>query len=165
MYRVRSTGEVKSQGEVRSLYPNTSFPKTWTPVLVEELGLDPVFETPAPTTTIYQTAFKDGVEQVSGKWVWKWSIGPVFTDTTSEDGTVTTAAQNEAAYKARIDAEAAKSVRASRDNLLAECDWLVIKAAETGVTLSADWAAYRQALRDVPAQAGFPHNVTWPVKP
>ena len=148
MYRVRSTGEVKSQGEVRSLYPNTSFPKTWTPALVEELGLDPVFETPAPTTTVYQTAFKDGVEQVAGKWVWKWSISEM---------------DDEA--KAAKDAEAAKGVRTTRDAKLAECDWLVIKAAETGVALAADWATYRQALRDVPSQAGFPHNVTWPAKP
>ena len=148
MYRVRSTGEVLSQGQVRSLYPNTSFPKTWTPALVEELGLDPVFETPAPTTTVYQTAFKDGVEQVAGKWTWKWSISEMDDDA-----------------KAAKDAEAAKGVRTTRDAKLAECDWLVIKAAETGVALAADWAAYRQALRDVPAQAGFPHNVTWPAKP
>jgi hypothetical protein len=160
MYRIRATGQVASQGEIRGMYPNTSFPSQWTPALVEELGLDPVFETPAPTTTIYQTAYKDGVEQVDGKWVWRWSIGPVFTD--NEDGT---AAEQEAAYKARIDAEAAKNVRSTRDSKLAECDWLVIKSVETGVALAADWAAYRQALRDVPAQANFPHTITWPEKP
>lgn len=148
MYRIRSSGEVKSQGEIRQMYPNTSFPKTWSPELVEELGLDPVFESPAPVTTIYQTAYKDGVEQVNGKWVWKWSISEMDDET-----------------KAYKDAEAAKGVRATRDRLLAEGDWLVIKAMETGVALSTDWAAYRQALRDVPAQAGFPHNVTWPSKP
>ena len=166
MYRVRSTGEVKSQGEVRSLYPNTSFPKTWTPELVEELGLDPVFETPAPTTTIYQTAFKNGVEQdAKGNWVWKWEIGPVFSDTTDDEGNVTTAAQHEAAYKARIDDEKATQVRASRDKLLAECDWMAIKAFETNGNIPALWQLYRQALRDVPTQAGFPHNVEWPAKP
>lgn len=148
MYRVRSTGEVKSQGEVRSLYPNTSFPKTWSPELVEELGLDPVFETPTPATTVYQTAFKNGVEQVAGKWVWKWSISEM---------------DDEA--KAAKDAETAKNVRTTRDRLLAEGDWMVIKAAETGIPLAADWATYRQALRNVPSQAGFPHNVTWPAKP
>ena len=148
MYRIRATGQIVTQGEVRGLYPNTSFPKTWSPELVEELGLDVVFESPTPTTTVYQTAFKDGVEQVAGKWVWKWSISEMDDET-----------------KATKDAEVAKNVRASRDAKLAECDWLVIKAAETGVPLAADWAAYRQALRDVPAQAGFPHNVTWPVKP
>lgn len=148
MYRIKSSGEVKTQGEIRQMYPNTSFPKTWSPELVEELGLDVVFEAPTPSTTVYQTAFKDGVEQVNGKWTWKWSISEM---------------DDEA--KAAKDAEAAKGVRASRDAKLAECDWLVIKAAETGVPLAADWATYRQALRDVPSQVGFPHNVTWPAKP
>jgi hypothetical protein len=48
-----------------------------------------------------------------------------------------------------------------RDSLLAATDWMAL----SDVTLTADWAAYRQALRDVTAQAGFPHNVTWPSKP
>jgi hypothetical protein len=157
MYRVRSTGEVKSQGEVRSLYPNTSFPSQWTPALVEELGLDPVFETPAPTVTRYQTAYKDGTEQDSkGNWVWKWSIGPVFTD--NEEAT---AAEQQAAYVAKIDADAAKAVRSTRDAKLAETDWTAL----SDVTMSPEMAAYRQALRDVPSQAGFPHEITWPNKP
>ena len=145
MYRVRSTGEVKSQGEVRSLYPNTSFPSQWTPALVEELGLDPVFETPAPTVTRYQTAYKDGVEQVAGKWVWKWSISEM-----------------DDAAKAAKDAEAAKAVRADRDKRLADSDWTQVADAPVD---KAAWAAYRQGLRDVPAQAGFPYDITWPSKP
>lgn len=149
MYRVRSTGEVKSQGEIRSLYPNTSFPSQWSPELVEELGLDPVFESPTPSTTIYQTAYKDGVEQdAKGRWLWKWSISEMDAD-----------------GKAVKDAEQAKAVRDRRNRLIAECDWLVIKAAETGVPLAADWGAYRQSLRDIPSQAGFPYNITWPEKP
>jgi hypothetical protein len=148
MYRIKSTGEIKSQGEVRSMYPNTSFPSQWTPALVEELGLDPVFETPAPTTTIYQTAYKDGVEQVDGKWVWKWSISEM---------------DDEA--KAAKDAEAAKGVRSTRDAKLAECDWVVIKNLELNQNIPGVWEVYRQNLRDVPAQAGFPHNITWPSKP
>lgn len=146
MYRIRSNGEVKSQGEIRQMYPNTSFPKTWSPELVEELGLDPVFETPAPTTTIYQTAFKDGVEQdAKGKWVWKWSISEM---------------DDEA--KAAKDAEAAKGVRASRDRMLSESDWTQVLDAPVDQTA---WAQYRQALRDLPAQSGFPHTITWPTKP
>lgn len=148
MYRVRSTGEVKSQGEVRSLYPNTSFPSQWSVELVEELGLDPVFETPAPTVTRYQTAYKDGVEQVAGKWVWKWSIFEM---------------DDEA--KAAKDAEAAKAVRADRDKRIAETDWIVIKNLELNQNVPGVWEVYRQELRDVPAQAGFPHEITWPSKP
>jgi len=149
MYRVRSTGEVLSQGQVRSLYPNTSFPSQWTPALVEELGLDPVFESPTPTTTRYQVAFKDGVEQdAQGRWLWKWSI--------SEMG-------DEA--KAAKDAEQAKNIRPDRDRRLAECDWVVIKNLELNQNIPGVWEVYRQGLRDVPAQAGFPYDITWPSKP
>jgi hypothetical protein len=145
MYRVRSTGEVLSQGQVRSLYPNTSFPSQWTPALVEELGLDPVFESPTPTTTRYQTAFKDGVEQdAQGRWLWKWSISEMDDDA-----------------KAAKDAEAAKGVRATRDAKLAETDWRF----RSDMNPSQAWIDYCQSLRDVPAQAGFPYDITWPSKP
>lgn len=145
MYRIRATGEVVSQGEFRSRNKNTSFPSQWSVELVEELGLDPVFETPAPTVTRYQTAYKDGVEQVAGKWVWKWSISEMSDDA-----------------KAALDAGQAKAVRADRDRRLAECDWTQVADAPVD---KAVWATYRQALRDVPAQAGFPYDITWPEKP
>ncbi len=146
MYRVRSTGEVKSQGEVRSLYPNTSFPSQWTPALVEELGLDPVFETPAPTVTRYQTAYKDGTEQDSkGNWVWKWSISEM---------------DDEA--KAAKDAAQATAVRADRDRRLADSDWTQVADAPVD---KAAWATYRQELRALPEQTGFPWDITWPSKP
>ena len=149
MYRIRATGQVATQGEIRGMYANTSFPKTWSPELVEELGLDVVFESPTPTTTVYQTAFKDGVEQdAQGRWVWKWSISEMDDDA-----------------KAAKDAEAAKGVRTTRDKLIAETDWIVIKNLELNQNVPGIWEVYRQNLRDVPAQAGFPHNVTWPTKP
>ena len=149
MYRIRATGQVATQGEVRGMYANTSFPKTWSPELVEELGLDVVFESPTPTTTVYQTAFKDGVEQdAQGRWVWKWSISEMDDDA-----------------KAAKDAEVAKGVRTTRDRLIAETDWIVIKNLELNQNVPGIWEVYRQNLRDVPAQAGFPHNVTWPTKP
>ena len=146
MYRVKSTGEIKSQGEVRSMYPNTSFPSQWTPALVEELGLDPVFESPTPTTTRYQAAFKDGVEQdAQGRWLWKWSISEMDDET-----------------KAAKDAEQAKNIRSDRDKRLSDTDWTQVADAPVD---KAVWATYRQALRDVPAQAGFPYDITWPEKP
>lgn len=52
-------------------------------------------------------------------------------------------------------------VRSERDSLLAATDW----TANSDVTMSDEMRTYRQALRDVPAQAGFPDDVTWPVKP
>jgi hypothetical protein len=77
--------------------------------------------------------------------------------TLDEDGTVTvTKAEQEEAYTARKNEEAATAVRAQRDKLLQACDWMAIKAFEAGSAVSAEWATYRQALRDVSAQAGFP---------
>ena len=73
-------------------------------------------------------------------------------------------------------AEPLKRLRAERDRLLAESDWVVTKAAETGVAETDAWKTYRQALRDLPStqtpvmedtptsQLGI-KNVTWPTKP
>jgi hypothetical protein len=60
------------------------------------------------------------------------------------------------------DEEIAAQVRAERDRLLAESDWTQVLDAPVDQDA---WAAYRQALRDVPQQEGFPHDVAWPVKP
>ena len=54
------------------------------------------------------------------------------------------------------------SVRAERSSLLAASDWTQVANAPVD---QAAWAAYRQALRDIPDQPGFPHNVAWPTKP
>ena len=56
----------------------------------------------------------------------------------------------------------AEQVRAERDALLAACDWTQVADAPVD---QAAWAVYRQALRDVTAQAGFPDAVVWPVMP
>ena len=63
------------------------------------------------------------------------------------------------------DAAIALDVRARRDELLAACDWVTVRALELGEEIPADWAAYRAALRDVPEQPGFPRTVTWPEPP
>ena len=54
-----------------------------------------------------------------------------------------------------------QDVRTHRNYLLAECDW----RAFSDVTLSDEWKTYRQALRDVPQQEGFPRSVNWPIAP
>tara|TARA_R100000654_G_scaffold5329_2_gene15168 strand:+ start:1391 stop:1642 length:252 start_codon:yes stop_codon:yes gene_type:complete len=51
-------------------------------------------------------------------------------------------------------------IRNQRNTLLNESD--VYAFADR---ITDEWTAYRQALRDVPSQAGFPTDVTWPVKP
>lgn len=55
--------------------------------------------------------------------------------------------------------------RAERDARLVASDVIVARSGEAGVPVPAAWVTYRQALRDVPQQAGFPDNIQWPVKP
>jgi len=166
--RIRSTGQVMYESELRSyLLANDgpSFNELTTEVL-EAIGADVVLEGPQATGgDCYQYSIYDGVEQIDGKWYTKHILGPVFTDTTDEEGNVTTAAQNEAAYKAAKDAEQATSVRTQRDEKLKESDWMVVKSLETQSVFSPEWATYRQALRDVTAQSGFPWEVQWPEQP
>ncbi len=163
--RIRESGQVMYEGEFRALFPNTSMPQQLSEELLNSFGADVVFEGPQATGgTVYQYSQASGVEQVNGKWYTKYILGPVFLDQVV-DGVTTTAAEQEATYKAQKDAEQAKNVRATRDEKLKECDWIVIKNLETNSNIPGAWEVYRQALRDVPSQAGFPWTVTWPDAP
>jgi len=156
--RIQSTGAVMYEAEFRA-YTKANGGPTWettTTEVLEALGADVVFEGPQATGgTVYQYSQRSGVEQLDGKWYTKHVLGPVFTDGE------TTAAEQEAAYKATKDAEQAKSVRASRDTKLSETDWRYRRDQTT----TPEWDAYCQALRDLPAQEGFPWTITWPVAP
>ena len=152
-------GQVMYEAEFRAYQKANGGPAwdTTTTEVLTALGADVVFEGPqASGGTVYQYSQAAGVEQIDGKWYTKYILGPVFTDT--ED---TTAAEQEAAYKASKDAEQAKSVRTSRDDKLTETDWRF----RSDMTPSQAWKDYCQALRDIPAQAGFPWTVTWPDAP
>jgi hypothetical protein len=67
--------------------------------------------------------------------------------------------------QAEIDSQKAKQVRSERNTKLTECDWTQLNDTPLDNAAKIQWTAYRQALRDVPSQAGFPHNVVWPTKP
>ena len=57
----------------------------------------------------------------------------------------------------------AQSLRDKRNSLLRKSDWT--QGADVPAELKAKWTDYRQKLRDVPAQSGFPDTVTWPTEP
>jgi hypothetical protein len=138
-----------------------------TPEVMEAIGVDPVLEGPQATTASpYQYSQRAGVEQLDGKWYAKYIAGPIFTDRLATDTEpAQTAAEQEAAYKAVKDAEQAKSVRQTRDDKLKETDWRVIKALESNLPQDFAWATYRQNLRDITKQSGFPWTIDWPVQP
>ena len=157
--RIKSTGQVMYEAEFRAYTKANGGPswETTTTEVLDALGADVVFEGPQATGgTVYQYSQASGVEQLDGKWYTKHILGPVFTDGE------TTAAEQEVAYKASKDTEQAKSVRATRGEKLADSDWTQVADAPVD---KAVWATYRQALRDVTAQSGFPWTITWPDAP
>ena len=183
-YRVRSTGDIKSQGQLRREHSNVSLPKVWGANVHETLGIDPVLAAPAPAPSgAYKFVVRNGVVQdANGNWVHAWVERDMFTEEYTKhvdaDGnevdsmghddyarTVTvTVADQQAEYQATLDAAAGATVRAERDRLLAETDFYAL----SDVTMSADMTTYRQALRDITAHANFPHDLEdsdWPTKP
>lgn len=164
-YRDRTTGEIKSQGQLRKENPNMSMPKVWNDFTFDALNVDPVLRAPKPTEGIgaYQTVRRNGVTQdANNNWVEAWEIADMFSDTT-EDGVTTTKAEHEAAYQASLDTDAAERNRSERDRLIAETDWW----ASSDLTMTAEQTAYRQALRDITTHSNWPHlnEDDWPTKP
>ena len=159
-YRNRTTGEVKTQGQWRAANPNMSLPRVWKAATLDALNLDAVLRSPAATVGAYQYSARDGVEQdANGNWVEKYVARDMFAD----DAELGTKAEQEAAYQAGLDAEAAAANRATRDAKLAETDFYAL----TDVTLTAEMTTYRQALRDITAHANWPNlnDDDWPAKP
>jgi hypothetical protein len=133
------------EGEFRALFPNTSLPQQLTETIINDLGGDVVFEGPQAQPTRYQVGFADGVQQIEGKWYTKYSVADMDDDA-----------------KAAKDTEQAKSIRSQRTDKLKDSDWTQVADAPVN---KAAWATYRQALRDITAQPGFPWDTQWPDAP
>jgi hypothetical protein len=145
--RIRESGQVMYESEFRAYTKANGGPswETTTTEILDKLGADVVFEGPQASHTRYQFSFADGVEQLGGKWYTKYSVADM--DQEAKDA---------------LDTTQALAVRKQRDEKLAECDWTQVADAPVDKTA---WATYRQALRDVTAQSGFPWIVTYPEKP
>ena len=167
------TGLPKTQVQLRKEHSNMSLPQSWTEDTFALLNVARVQKTEAPAVGQYQTAQKDGIENVGGVWKEKWSVVDMFSDYTDDEGVTHTKAEQEAAYQADLDAKVAESVRTQRDKLLAECDWVTVKAVDQnaqdslGIQVPQVWLDYRQALRDITNHANFPslQDADWPVEP
>jgi hypothetical protein len=155
--RIRETGQVMFESEFRA-YAHENGGHAWdqtTTEILDQLGADVVFEGAQATGgTVYQYSMRQGVELIGSNWHTKYVLGPIFTGETS--------AADEAAYKAIKDSERAVVVRRDRDIKLKECDWTQITDSPVN---KETWATYRQSLRDVPLQEGFPWTITWPTQP
>lgn len=126
------------------LFPNTSFPAPMTDAAMPD-GYVMVGVTEPPQPGPGQKVVPGQPVQQGGKWVQSWDIVPMTDQEIQE----------------RHEAQA-NTVRAERNRLLTESDWTQVADAPVDRTA---WAGYRQSLRDVTAQAGFPFNIVWPEQP
>jgi hypothetical protein len=78
-----------------------------------------------------------------------WTVGWTTSDKTAEE-------------VQEYDDNQAATVRSERDGLLGQSDWTQVADAPVDATV---WATYRQALRDITDQAGFPNDINWPTQP
>lgn len=137
-------GAVAKVADYRELFPNTSFPPS-----------GPSADFLADSGCLPVTVFKPH-DRNTQKLV---SVAPYV-----EDGVVYTVAVEDKT-QADIDAATASeaaNVRFARNKRLADCDWTQLADSTAD---KAAWAVYRQALRDISAQPGFPFNVVWPLDP
>ena len=135
--------EKYSIGQLRRDKPQISFPKVPSDELLASYGVYPYTRPDRPDYDPMTANVVDGsFEQDSGNnWVMPYVVEQLPQD------------------------QAERNVRSTRDGLLQDTDWIVIKAYERNQNIPAEWEVYRQALRDITAQEGFPYSVTWPTKP
>ena len=128
------------------LFPDTSFPKFLTPGDVEPFGYGMYEFSQQPEPARYQKVVETTPLKASDG-IWYQQCQAV--DKTDQE-------------KLEEDQQKADEVRTLRNYKLADCDWTQLPDAPVDHTA---WASYRQALRDVTSQPGFPWNVEWPSQP
>jgi hypothetical protein len=135
------TPETYTIGQLRRDNPQTSFPKDIPAEILADYSVYKVRQVSAPQIDNKTHKHTQSVAQVDGVWTQVWTAVELPLE------------------------QAETNVRAHRGHLLQETDWVVAKAYEAGDPVSSAWVSYRQALRDITDQAGFPYEVTWPTKP
>ena len=127
-------------GQFRRDNPNTSFPKQIPDEMLASYDVYPYTVQDVDYDPMTQTKSEGDFSQVDGQWV----LSMVAENLPLE--------------------QAERRIRSKRDDDLQKTDWIVIKSYERGENIPAEWELYRQALRDVTDQSGFPYSVTWPTK-
>jgi hypothetical protein len=132
---------------LKASHPNVSFPATPSDETLQEFGMFRVFNATQPELTDTQVLEEDPpvFSTEDQRWTQVWRLR----DMTAEE------------VANRNDAQAAQ-VRTDRSALLSASDWTQVADAPVD---KAAWATYRQSLRDISAQAGFPWTIDWPVAP
>ena len=135
-----------SVGQLRRDNPNTSFPKKIPDEILSSYGVEPVVVASEPSFTQRTQVLSQDAQPslVEGVWTLGWTV----TDKTTEE-------------VSEWDANEEMRIRLERDTLLSQTDWWCLSDR----TATQEQLDYRQALRDITSQTGFPHDIVWPAKP
>ena len=135
--------------DLKNENPTTSFPHVIGNELLKSYGVFAVSEQPMPQTDRFSYCVKRHLpELIDGEWVIVWDV----------------IQKTEEAIAEKTELQKVE-IRDSRNGKLSACDWTQLPDAPISAEKKLAWGAYRQALRDVPLQAGFPWDVVWPTKP
>jgi hypothetical protein len=137
-----------SFGQLMADNPQTSFPSEPPESTFAEWGVFKVTTAQHPNVDHTKNVTEGQPTLIDGQWTQTW----VVSDASVEE--VEQRTNNQAV-----------SVRAERNNLIAKCDWTQVDDTPLTNTKRQEWAAYRQSLRDITAQSGFPWQVVWPEQP
>lgn len=135
---------------LRELFPNIAFPSIFMPRDVEPLGFGIYEYSQQPETGQFERIVElPPVRNPSdGKYYQQWSVVE-FTDE----------------EKAIVIAEIKTQIRTQRTMQLYDTDWSQIADNQISDELREKFRVFRQALRDIPNQAGFPMDIVWPEHP
>jgi hypothetical protein len=132
--------------DLRKSMPNVSFPHPTTDELLAKYDVFPVTIDPKPPVAYNEEATRQDPVLEGGVWVQHWAIVTASTKVAEDQ------------YVAQV-----ANIRDKRNSKLQECDWTQAKDIDDSVSVL--WQPYRQELRDVTEQSGFPFAVVWPQEP
>jgi hypothetical protein len=138
-----------SIGALRRDNPNTSFPRNPSDATLAEWSVFPVVEQEPPSyNPATQNLNQVNPTLINGVWTQTWQV----TEASPEE------------IASRTEAKSTE-VRTDRNGRLAACDWTQLADSPLTADAKLAWALYRETLRMVPEQAGFPWNIEWPPEP
>lgn len=136
-----------SAADIRARFPDTSFPGDAESfdLCVSRRGFLRYQPAPQPVADHTHNVVEIPPELIDGQWTQQWTLEPATAQQIAE----------------RTDAKVA-AVKAERNRLLIDSDWTQLPDAPAD---RATWGEYRESLRAVKYQPGFPWAVQWPVRP
>jgi hypothetical protein len=144
-----AVGSPIAENQFLGIFSRTSFPIPLTYETVKEYGYALFRDSKSPTPGRYEVVEPDNpVKVTEGIWERGWLVRPMTAD-----------------ERETKDAEQAQIVRLQRNSKLGMSDWTQFTDSPLDEEAKLAWALYREELRAVTTQPGFPWDVEWPISP